>query len=246
MIQKITSLTQNLNKIAHSKEFNNTLPILLKILKKEGKDLYSIKIGNITQQTKSLKELQVGARYFATISKSSTETTLISNLTPYPKGLNSLMESAPLRLKSNELKTILQDDKTLNQWKDHLIQEFLTAQNKSGFLFYGNMLLGLQKNIFNFIVDENAHQKILQIKTKKNLPKLEFYALFPNLGGISGFVWLEDQQLHLSLQTQFRSVQTLLQRNINQLKAFERIEIIYNDNLSPLFCFEDHLLNLKI
>ncbi len=244
MISKIASLSQNITKIAQNKEFNNTLPTLLKILSKEGKDLYSIKLGNLAQQTKSLKELQVGARYFANISKSSVGTTLISNLTPYPEHLNNL-ESSPLRFKYNELKSLLESKDFPKEYKDFLAQQFIHANNKNDFFFYGNMLLALQKNIYSFTIDENGRNKILQIKTKNNSNYLEFYALFPSLGNISGMVYYDkDKGMGLNLNTHFKSVKNLLERNLDSLHNFKLINICVQDNIPPLFILEEHLLNI--
>lgn len=244
MISKVASLSQNITKIAQNKEFNNTLPVLLKILSKEGGDLYSIKIGNLTQQTKSLKELQIGARYFANISKSSVGTTLISNLTPYPEHLSNLI-SSPLRFKHNELKALLESKDFGKDYKDFLTQQFVQANNKNDFFFYGNMLLALQKNIYNFIVDENGRNKILQIKAKNTSSHLEFYALFPALGNISGMVYYDkDAQMGLNLNTHFKSVKSLLERNLDSLHGFKQINISVQENIPPLFTLEDHLLNI--
>lgn len=244
MISRITALTQNLTKISQNKDFNNTLPVLLKILNKESKDHYSIKIGNLTQQTKSLKELQIGARYFANISKSSVGTTLISNLTPYPEKFGDL-DLSPLRFTHASLKKFFDKDKLL-EYKDFLTQQFLQAPNRNDFLFYGNTLLALQKNIYHFVVDENGQNKILQLKAKKGKQSLEFYALFPNLGSLSGLVYYdENQDLSLRLITHFHSVKRLLEKKIENLKGFHNVEILVQNDIPPLFVFDEHLLNIK-
>lgn len=247
MIEKISSLLQNISKSANTKEINNTLPILLHILKKEGKDTYFIKMGNLQTKTKSQKELIIGAKYLANVNKSSVGSILLSNLTPYPKILDDIKE-APLKLKHEELKNFLSKDAKdfTQEWKNFLLDHFVQASNKNDFLFFGNMLLSLQKEILTLIVSEENKDSLLQIKKNKTLSQLEFYALYPHLGDINGIVSLDaDKNLTLKLEVKFESIKNLLEKNLSSLDLFSQVHIIKSENISPLFSFEDHLLNLK-
>lgn len=240
MIVKIQRLVQSLhaNKALH---LNNSLPVLLKILSKENQNLYTIKIGNILRQTKSLRNLQVGMRYFAAISYSSIGTTLISDLFLYPKEIWKIQEIA-LPLNLIDIKHILKNTQNKNEWKQLLIQQFANADNRDLFWFYGNLLLALRENIYIFLLEEKSKKTILQISPKDS--SIEFFAIFPNLGPLEGRVY-EDMKKEWSLEiyTHFNSVKNLLFNHKKSLKGFKKIEVFIQKNPSPMFNFSQHLLN---
>ncbi|WP_104697066.1 MULTISPECIES: hypothetical protein [unclassified Helicobacter] len=246
MIEKISSLLQNISKISHTKEINNTLPILLQVLKKESKDIYLIKMGNMQTTTKSQKELLIGGKYLANVTKSSIGSILLSNLTPYPKLLDEIGNS-PIKLTHHDLKKFLNKDYKifLEEWKTFLLEHLSQAPTRENFLFLGNMLLSLQKEILTLIVNEDKKDNLLQIKKKKSRQELEFYALYPHLGSIDGLIYQKGQDLGLRLIVTFDSVKNLLEKNISSLDSFSQIDIFKTETIEPLFNFKDHLLDLR-
>lgn len=247
MISKIAALIQNFSNLSTTKEFNNALPVLLHILKKEGKELYTIKMGNIVTKTKSQKELIIGAKYFANVTKSSVDSILLRNLVLYPKTLENLKE-APLKLQYQELQTFLSKDAKnfFEEYKNLMLDYFANSHTKNEFLFFGNMLLSLQKEILSLVVNQNNKESFLQIKKNKQNNILEFYALYPNLGNLNGMVYkLEDSGIGLKIQTEFESVKELLEYHCKELESFSQILITKTTNIEPLYLFEDHLLNLR-
>lgn len=245
MIQKIASLSQSIAKLSQQKEFNNALPVLLHILEKQSKNTYKVKIGNLITQTKSQKELIVGARYFANLQKSSVGTLLLSNLNAYPKSLE-IFQDAPFKLSFENLKELFSStDGFLKEWKEFLLDKFIHASDKNDFLFFGNMLLSLQKNVISLIVNQDRKDHILQIK-KHEKHNLEFYALYPNLGSLNGVVYkTSDNTLGLNLNTSFENTQTLLKNNLKSLKIFDIMQINLQPNIEPLYAFESSLLDLR-
>ncbi|MCE3037266.1 hypothetical protein LW135_05405 [Helicobacter sp. faydin-H20] len=245
MIQKITSLSQSISKLSHQKDFNNTLPVLLNVLEKQGKDLYKIKIGNLTTQTKSQKDLIVGAQYFANLQKSSIGTLLLNQLTPYPKNLEILQDS-PLKLSFQNLKEIFsKGEDFIGEWKEFLLNQFSDAPDKNSFLFFGNLLLSLQKNVISFNIYEDKKNYFLQLE-KRQEESLGFYALYPNLGPLSGVVYKTlEKDIGLNLQASFESTKNLLKNHTKDLKLFHRIEISLQKNIEPLYHFTQNLLDLR-
>ena len=245
MIAKVSALMQNLAKTASAKEFNNALPVLLHILKKEGKDLYSIKMGNLTTQTKSQKELTIGAKYFANVARSSVGSILLSQLAPYPKALESLT-NATLKMRHEELQNFLAKDagNFLEEYKGFLLEHFANASNKNEFLFFGNMLLSLQKEVLTLVIQEGGRDSLLQTKRGKEPSELEFYALYPNLGSLSGVVYQKDGGVGLRIQTSFISVQKILQKHASALGYFSQVDILHTPNIEPFFLPQTHLLDL--
>ncbi|CBG40550.1 hypothetical protein [Helicobacter mustelae] len=243
MIQKIASLSQSIQKLSQHQEINNTLPVLIHVLQKQSKDLYQIKIGNLITQTKSQKELMIGAKYLATLQKNPTGTLILSHLWLYPKALESL-QNAPLKFSINDLKELLKNpEKFHEEWKSFLVEKFAHAPSKQEFLFFGNMLLSLQKNITSLVIDQDGKNHILQIK-KMPQQSLEFYALYPNLGAISGLVYKSQGGVGLNLNVPFANVKNLLEKHLDTLHFFAQKQITLTPNIPPLFSFEDNLLDL--
>ncbi|MCE3038918.1 hypothetical protein [Helicobacter anatolicus] len=245
MIQKIASLSQSISKLSHQKDFNNTLPVLLNVLEKQGKDLYKIKIGNLITQTKSQKDLIVGAQYFANLQKSSIGTLLLNQLTPYPKNLEILQDS-PLKLSFQNLKEIFsKGEGFIGEWKEFLLNQFSDAPDKNSFLFFGNLLLSLQKNVISFNIYEDKKNYFLQLE-KRQEESLGFYALYPNLGPLSGVVYKTlEKDIGLNLQASFESTKNLLKNHAKDLKLFHRVEISLQKHIEPLYQFTQNLLDLR-
>lgn len=246
MIEKISSLLQNIAKTNHTKEINSTLPILLHILKKESKDTYLIKMGNLQTTTKSQKELSIGGKYLANVTKSSVGSILLSNLAPYPKLLDEIKNS-PIKLTPQDLKDFLSKDYKhfLEEWKGFLLEHLTQAPTRESFLFFGNLLLSLQKEVLTLIMNEDKKENLLQIKKKKSNQQLEFYALYPHLGGINGLIYKKDTDLMLRLEVTFDSIKSLLEKHITSLNLFSQVDIFKRESIEPLFGFENHLLDLR-
>ena len=74
MIKQLSQLAQVQNTMQNSAkttQFNATLPIKLEVMEKLQGIRYMLKVGNTAMETKSLKELQVGGRYWAMMGRSS-------------------------------------------------------------------------------------------------------------------------------------------------------------------------------
>lgn len=250
MLEHIRSLA-NLSKIGgeikNITEFNGTLPILLKVLSKSKNGQYLLKMGNTTIETKSHKELFVGQKYWANMSKSSVGTIVLSNLIRPPKMLE-MIEKSPLKFDTQDLDKIFKDFKsdTLNELKDFLLDRLPLAQSRVEFLNLGNLLLSLHNGVVSLVISDGQKDGLLQIKKGKNKKQsLEFYALYPHLGAIRGRVYLVEDGVSVEIWVLYESVKKLLEANKDKLKGFDNIEIYQEKDIQPLFEFEEGVLDIK-
>lgn len=250
MLEHIRSLA-NLSKIGgeikNITEFNGTLPILLKVLSKSKNGQYLLKMGNTTIETKSHKELFVGQKYWANMSKSSVGAIVLSNLIRPPKMLE-MIEKSPLKFDTQDLDKIFKDFKsdTLNELKDFLLDRLPLAQSRVEFLNLGNLLLSLHNGVVSLVISDGQKDGLLQIKKGKNKKQsLEFYALYPHLGAIRGRVYLVEDSVSVEIWVLYESVKKLLEANKDKLKGFDNIEIYQEKDIQPLFEFEEGVLDIK-
>lgn len=104
MLEALNALNQ-LNAL-HSKNaahhFNAALPILLKVLEKQDKDLFLLQVGNKIIPTKSEQDLKINQPYFATMQRNQLGDIVLKNLVPAPKILDALDDLPVLEMKKNQ------------------------------------------------------------------------------------------------------------------------------------------------
>ena len=219
-IAKLAQTTQN----SHIKNFNTTLPLLLEILQKS-KMGYVLKVGNTTIEAKSATPLQIGTKYFATLDNTNGSL-LISNLQKIPKIAESAQHS-PIFFEAKDLEKMGRD--FVREFRDNLLDSAINAKSKDEFLFLSNSLLALQQGVLNLVVREKNRKILLQIKRQKD-EKIEFCAVFGNIGIVRGVIFGE-RILHLSVG--YWRVKKLLENNIGELD-FSEVSIAVAEN-SVLF-----------
>lgn len=240
MIDKLLQLvrtTQSLeNKgVAH---FNTTLPILLEVLKKTKHQHYLLRLGNQILETKSLKELEIGGRYFALMRHSSLGGIMLSSLKAEPKIPQYFLESS-----LQDLKEILKTQKR-GELQDFALHKMTTSETKEEFLSWGFFLLGLQKEVLSLWLKEEEKRAFLQLRRKKN--HLEFYGLFPHLGELSGRVFAIKEGVRVEIDVLYEGTAFLLDKNRASLKGIDELLIRVRDKINPLFLAQEQLLDLKI
>ncbi len=242
MLEALNALNQ-LNAL-HSKNavhhFNATLPILLKVLEKQDKDLFLLQVGNKIIPTKSEQELKINQPYFAIMQRDRLGDIVLKNLVPAPKILDALNDLPALEM--NKIKEILsaKDNTPLKEYKELLSEKLVHAKNPQEFLNTANMLLSLQSQVLSFVI-ENEHKKaFLQMKAKKQ--SVDFYALYPNLGEIGGVIYLKEKEKQLFLKTTLQRTQEVLKEAQNTLLGFSCVEIVC-EKTPMLFAFEERLLD---
>lgn len=242
MLEALNALNQ-LNAL-HSKNaahhFNATLPILLKVLEKQDKDLFLLQVGNKIIPTKSEQELKINQPYFAIMQRNQLGDIVLKNLVPAPKILDALDDLPALEM--HKLKEILsaKDNTPLKEYKEFLSEKLVHAKNSQEFLNTANMLLSLQSQVLSFVVENERKKAFLQMKAKKQ--SVDFYALYPNLGEIGGVIYLKEKEKQLFLKTTFQRTQEVLKEAQNTLLGFSFVEIAC-EKTPMLFAFEERLLD---
>ncbi|MFP5989801.1 hypothetical protein ACLF8C_01510 [Helicobacter pylori] len=242
MLEALNALNQ-LNAL-HSKNaahhFNAALPILLKVLEKQDKDLFLLQVGNRIIPTKSEQELKVNQPYFATMQRDRLGDIVLKNLVPAPKILDALNDLPALEMK--QIKEILsaKDNTPLKEYKEFLSEKLVHAKSSQEFLNTANMLLSLQSQVLSFVVENERKKAFLQMKAKKQ--SVDFYALYPNLGEIGGVIYLKEKEKQLFLKTTLQRTKEVLKEAQNTLLGFSCVEIVC-EKTPMLFAFEERLLD---
>ncbi|WQW19773.1 hypothetical protein KVM22_02715 [Helicobacter pylori] len=242
MLEVLNAINQ-LNAL-HSKNathhFNATLPILLKVLEKQDKDLFLLQVGNRIIPTKSEQELKINQPYFATMQRNQLGDIVLKNLVPAPKILDALDDLSVLEMK--KIKEILsaKDNTSLKEYKELLSEKLVHAKNPQEFLNTANMLLSLQSQVLSFVVENERKKAFLQVKAKKQ--SVDFYALYPNLGEIGGVIYLKEKEKQLFLKTTLQRTKEILKEAQNTLLGFSCVEIVC-EKTPMLFAFEERLLD---
>ncbi len=242
MLEALNAINQ-LNAL-HSKNaahhFNATLPILLKVLEKQDKDLFLLQVGNRIIPTKSEQELKINQPYFATMQRNQLGDIVLKNLVPAPKILDVLDDLSALEMK--KIKEILsaKDSTPLKEYKELLSEKLVHAKNPQEFLNTANMLLSLQSQVLSFVVENERKKAFLQVKAKKQ--SVDFYALYPNLGEIGGVIYLKEKEKQLFLKTTLQRTKEILKEAQNTLLGFSCVEIVC-EKTPMLFAFEERLLD---
>ncbi|RVZ05703.1 hypothetical protein EC514_02065 [Helicobacter pylori] len=242
MLEALNALNQ-LNAL-HSKNathhFNATLPILLKVLEKQDKDLFLLQVGNRIIPTKSEQDLKINQPYFATMQRDRLGDIVLKNLVPAPKILDALDDLPAIEMK--QIKEILsaKDNTPLKEYKEFLSEKLVHAKSSQEFLNTANMLLSLQSQVLSFVIENERKKAFLQMKAKKQ--SVDFYALYPNLGEIGGVIYLKEKEKQLFLKTTLQRTKEVLKEAQNTLLGFSCVEIVC-EKTPMLFAFEERLLD---
>lgn len=239
MIDKLLQIQKfNLLSSKNLNHFNATLPILIEVLKKTKTNHYLLMVGNKTLETKSFKALEVGGKYFALMKHLSTGGIMLTSLKAEPK-----IPKAPLKFDFEELKKNFLDVSRIDQLQEYALDKISQAQNKEDFLSWGFFLLGMQRRILSFWIDQDSKNTFFQIKAQKR--EMSFYALFPHLGELNGKLY-QNQGITLELCVSYESVASFLKEHQKLLKGIDRLEVCVDQRISPLFLPSEQLLDLKI
>lgn len=250
MIKHMQTLAQVQNALQNSSkmtQFNATLPIKLEVLEKLQGIRYMLKIGNITMETKSLTELQVGGKYWATMGKDNLGAITLSNLIKQPNIIRD--SNIPLRLSAENMKLFLQSDNPFEAMKSFLTDRLAHAESKWEFAFLSHMLMSLKHKVLTLPLryDDSNKDGLMQLRKKKVQEQecLEFYAVFTNLGATSGLLWDFTEGVRLDINVMYESVASLLRHNLDSLAFIKETHISLNKNILPLYEFHNHLLDLE-
>jgi len=216
-ISETGKILKTLNRL-QSIEFNTTLPVKLEVKEKISDIKYLIQLGKKEVITKSFIPLKKG-KYFALVKEIQGNIN-ISNLKPLSH-IALMLEKIPL--------------KEVNS-KEQILNHLANATSKEEFIFYMNILLSFQKKIYHIFINEKK-KALLQYKFQKN--KLQFYAVFNNLGELEGEIFGNI----LNIYSPFKNTLQLIKENENLIDL--KVNVFLKE-VKPLYEFSENLLNLKV
>ena len=215
-ISETGKILKALNRL-QSIEFNTTLPVKLEVKEKLNDIKYLIQLGKREVITKSFIPLKKG-KYFALVKEIQGNIS-ISNLKPLSH-IALMLEKIPL--------------KEVNS-KSQILNHLANASSKEEFVFYMNILLSFQEKIYHLFINDKK-KALLQYRFKKN--KLQFYAVFNNLGEIEGEIFDNT----LNIYSPFKNTLQLIKDNENMINL--KVNIFLKD-VKPIYEFNENLINLK-
>lgn len=252
MIKQMGQIAQVQNQLqnAASKptQFNAALPMRLEVMEKLQGIRYMIKVGNIAMETKSIKELEIGGKYWAMMGKSSSGSITLSNLIKQPHLLKD--QNMPLKLSSEILQEFLQDGTNpFDTMKNFLSDRLANAESKWEFTFLSHMLMSLRHKVLTLPLhyDDEKKDGLMQLRKKKfeNQNALEFYSVFANLGATWGILRNIEGEIRLDISVMYESVARLLKNNLHELAFISQAHINVDSKITPLYDFNDFLLDLE-
>lgn len=250
MIKQLGQLAQIQNNLQNSAtqatQFNATLPMRLEVMEKMQGIRYMLKIGNITMETKSLKELEIGGKYWAMMAKSNGSITL-SNLIKQPDLLKT--QNTPLKLNPEAMAQFLKEgENPFETMKGFLMDRLAQAESKWEFAFLSHMLMSLRQKVLTLPLHyDEKKDGFLQLRKKRanNYDYLEFYSVFANLGATWGYLYNFNNGIKLDISVMYESIAKLLKNNLNELEFINQVNIHTNSEIKPLYDFNNFLLDLE-
>lgn len=221
-LSKIGKILKATNRMAEIKDFNNSIPIKIEVLKEINPITYKIKLGNKEVETKSYIPLEINKKYFANV-KEKKGYIQITNLKEYPK-LLEILEKMP-------------NQKEIDITKDKIIQKLTSSTSKEEFLFFANIFLALQKGIYHLFINEKNNRGVMQYKYTKN--QIIFYACYKFLGEIEGIITPKK----IKIFTEYKNSAKLILENKEEINL--DVEVALKNEIKPIYEFKNSLLNLK-
>lgn len=251
MIKQMGQLTQVQNQLQNAAgkptQFNASLPLRLEVMEKLQGIRYMIKVGNIAMETKSIKDLEVGGKYWALMGKNTSGSITLSNLIKQPNLLKE--ENIPLKLSNEAMGQFLQGENPFDVMKGFLTDRLGNAESKWEFAFLSHMLMSLKHKVLTLPLhyDDAKKNGFMQLRKKKieNQNALEFYSVFANLGATWGVLYNLDSGIRLDIYVMYESVARILKNNLHALEFIAEANINVDSRITPLYDFSDSLLDLE-
>jgi len=245
-IAKIESLLAKFNHV----EINANLPLEIKVAKKLSPLRYQLEIGSRTLDTRSHKELDIGAKYWGEVSTGKGGVINLNKLKQKPAFLDPKF---PFKLDVEDTLRMLANKEGVKTLKETFLKLASTSEKAEEFTFYTQLALHLDegKITLPFVYENKPFFVQLQEEKKPHENEelmessVKFYATFNNLGPINGYISLHDEQRHLELYTMYESTQRLLSSYIEELNFSGHVSL--RENIEPLYTLnEKQLLDVSV
>jgi hypothetical protein len=246
----IASLPQIQNLLAElsSSRLSSLLPVEVLVLKKLSPEKYLLQIKDKSFETTTLKPLDVGTKYLASISQDPKSNTLF------------LKHFHKMPLKPEQ--AIYQLDELISHFKkpskeaiselhSKLLSTLSNSSSKDEFSFFTQLLLGLSQETVSLPFKYTDGFGLVQYKKKKKQDKqsqdeVQFYAHLQHLGPLDGVVGLKDEQIYIRINVLFEESLTLLKRYTDEFSLESKIHIQLKEEIKPLFVLNDKILDINI
>ena len=215
-ISKVGKILNTLNKF-QTIDFNTTLPVKLEVKDKINNIKYLIRLGRKEVVTKSFTPLKKG-KYFAIVKE------IHGNI-----NISNLKKLSNIALMFEKI-----EPKDVNT-KHQILIHLANTSSKEEFIFYMNILISFQQKIYHLFINDKK-KALLQYKFQKN--KLQFYAVFNNLGEIEGEIFENS----LNIYSPFKNTLQLIKENEDMINL--KVNVFLKE-AKPLYEFSENLLNLK-
>ena len=217
--------------------FNSSLPVELKVLKKLSSFNYLIKVGKQSLDVRSDKALILGFKYWAELSSKDGDV-LIQNLTKKPE----FLQNDPIVfIDFEDFRNLFEDDKF--SYKNLIMKQLANSNTKEEFEYLNSILLACLRGVYNIPIKYDDKYAYFQVKKNKNI--LNFYASFFHLGPLSGTIFLDGEDLNLNLFSKFKSSYIFLKRHIGSLEFFTKKTLNLKKDIKEFLFFNTNLLDIK-
>ncbi|WP_273212176.1 hypothetical protein [Helicobacter rodentium] len=251
MIKQLSQLAQVQNTLQNSAnkptQFNASLPMRLEVMEKMQGIRYMLKVGNIAMETKSLKELEIGGKYWAQMARGSAGGITLSNLIKQPDLLKE--QNVPLKLSSEAMQEFLKGENPFDVMKGFLSDRLANAESRWEFAFLSHMLMSLKQKVLTIPLhyDDESKDGLMQLRKKRigEQECLEFYSVFANLGATWGLLWNFKEGVRLDISVMYEGVARLLRENLKELEFIRETNISVDSGIVPLYDFSNSLLDLE-
>ncbi len=205
---------------------NSSLPLSILVSQKVGFNRYILNFANRNLNTKSVKELNVGSRYWGEV-QSQGENIVIKNLYEKPRILDEDVLADGLNLIEN-----LIENENLSWFYDYLFKSLSEAKIKDEMKVLAKMLFALQENVVHIPFIYNSINGVFQLKKEEN--DMKIFLIFSNFAPL--IFKFKDEAL-CEIATPFNNVASLLKREFNASITVQ--------NVSALWSKKEQIIDIK-
>ncbi|WP_456383441.1 hypothetical protein [Hydrogenimonas sp.] len=209
-------------------EVNALLQLGIEVLEKQDHQRFLIRMGQHTFTTKSDTPLVPGREYWVEMAQTREGIVHLRRLHPKPLFLG---KKYPPDLDRELFDALTDGSAPGERFKKHLLHTLASTETKEEFQNILQLLLSLHHGIFTLPIGKKWKKTLFQFRSGKkksaNLNKnsVEFYAAMNNLGPVRGTIFHKDDRMSLSIELFYPKSLKLLEREKDELRRFDRIEI---------------------
>ena len=196
---------------------NSSLPLSILVSQKVGFNRYVLNFANRNLNTKSVKELNVGSRYWGEVH-SQGENIVIKNLYEKPKILDEDVLADGLNLIENLVK-----NENLSWLYSYLFKNLSEVKTKDEMRVLAKMLFALQENVVHIPFVYSGTNGIFQLKKEKN--EMRVFLVFSNFAPL--FFKFKDENLY-EIATPFSNVASLLKSEFSAAVMVQNVSALWS------------------